>query len=114
LTERFYSGQRDGQVTVRDGIGGAKKRPLEPRFVLLKHEEKGFARPRDGSGSAQIALTLLADALGDEAYAIETHEYFSRRVVALFPERWTISRSRVLAYVNMIELEKRANPTAGA
>jgi hypothetical protein len=114
LTERFYSGQRDGQVTVRDGIGGAKKRPLEPRFVQPKHGEKGFARPGDGSGSTQIALTLLADALGDEASAIATHEYFSRRVVALFPERWTISRSRVLAYVNLIELEKRANPTAGA
>jgi hypothetical protein len=35
-------------------------------------------------------------------------------VVALFPERWTITRSRVLAYVDLIELEKRADPAAGA
>jgi hypothetical protein len=43
----------------------------------------GFAGP--GSGRAEIALTLLADALGDEARAMAMHETFSRRVVALFP-----------------------------
>ncbi len=107
LTERFYSGQQDGQVTVRDGIDGAKKRPLEPRFVLLK-------RGAVGSGQAHIALKLLADALGDEARAIATHEHFSRRVVARFPERWTITRSRVLAYVEMFEFEKRADLAASA
>jgi hypothetical protein len=106
LTERFYSGGRDGQVSVRDGVSGTKKRLLEPHSVSFEHAEV--------SGPAQIALTLLADALGDEAHATETHKYFSRRVVALFPERCTISRSRVLAYVNMIEHEKRANPLAGA
>jgi hypothetical protein len=101
LSERFYLGQRDGQVTVREGNGGAR-RPLPPRYVWLKHGA-------DGSGPAQIALTLLADALGDEARAIETHEYFSRRVVERFPQRWAITRSRVLAYVHMIEHEKRAD-----
>jgi len=109
LTERFYSGQRDGQVTFRDGIGGGKKHPLEPRFVLLKHELQKTTRPNDGS---KLALTLLADALGDEARAIEIHKYFSRRVVALFPERWTITRSRVRSYVDLIEREKLANLAA--
>jgi hypothetical protein len=97
LTERFYSGRPDGQVTVRDGVVGATKRPLEPRSVLFKHREKGFARTGHGGECAQIALAILADALGDEAYAMRTHEYFGRRVVALFPDRWTITRSRVLA-----------------
>jgi hypothetical protein len=106
LTERFYFGQRDGQVTVREGNDGAK-RPLPPRSVLLKHRT-------EGSEHAQIALKLLADALGDEARAIATHEYFSRRVVSHFPERWTITRSRVLAHVNMIEHEKRADLAASA
>jgi hypothetical protein len=94
-------------VPLRDGVGGAKRRPLEPRSILFKHRENGFARTGRGSECAHIALAILADALGDEAYAIKAHEYFGRRVVALFPERWTISRSRVLAYVNMIEHEKR-------
>jgi hypothetical protein len=52
-------------------------------------------------------MALLADALGNEARALETHEVFSRRVVALFPERWTISRSRVLSYLSLIEFERR-------
>lgn len=107
MTERFYSGQGDNQVKVRDGIGGTQKRPLEPSFALLKHGTDGPVRL--GDGRAQMALALLADALGDEARAIKTHEYFSRRVVTLFPARWTITRSRVLAYVDMIEHEKRAN-----
>jgi hypothetical protein len=29
-------------------------------------------------------------------------------VVTLFPERWTITRSRIVAHINMIEAEKRA------
>lgn len=99
-------------MTVRDGIGGAKKRPLEPRAVLFKHGKEKFAQPSDSSGRAQIALTLLADALGDEARAMQAHEYFSRRVVTLFPQRWTITRSRILAYVDMFELENR-KPTYG-
>jgi hypothetical protein len=84
LTERFYSGLRDGRMTVRDGIGRAEKHPLEPRSVLFKRRTEH----RGASRRAPIALTLLADALGDEASAIEAYEYFSRRVVALFPERW--------------------------
>jgi hypothetical protein len=51
-------------VTFRDGIGGAKKHPLEPRFVLFKHELQKMTRPNDGSRRSQLALTLLADALG--------------------------------------------------
>ena len=108
MTERFYAGQQDGRMTVRDGIGRAEKHPLGLRSVLFKRGTQQIATPSDGSGHAQIAFTLLADALGDEARAIEAHEYFIRRVVALFPERWTITRSRIVAYINMMEAEKRA------
>jgi hypothetical protein len=107
LTERFYSGRRGGTVTIRDGIGAANKRPLPPHAVLFKHGEMGLTRIGDGSGRAEIALTLLTDALGNEARALAMHEAFSRRVVALFPERWTISRTRVLSYLSLIEFERR-------
>jgi hypothetical protein len=95
VTERFYSGEGNGRVFVRDGLSGGKKTLPEPRSVLSRYGEKG----RGGAGSNRegIAMALLADALGNEARALETHEVFSRRVVALFPERWTISRSRVLS-----------------
>ena len=113
MTERFYSGQRNGQLTVRDGGGGAPKRVLAIRFDLRQQRTEVIARIRDGADPALIALTLLADALGDDARALETHEYFSRRVVDLFPDRWTITRSRILAYVDLIEHEKRAIAEAG-
>jgi hypothetical protein len=99
-------------VTVRDGIGAASKRPLPPHAVLFKHGEKGSTRIGDGSGSAEIALALLADALGNEARAMAMHETFSRRVVALFPERWTISRTRVISYLSLIEFERRTGTTS--
>jgi hypothetical protein len=111
VTERFYSGQRDGKVMFRDGVGGAPKRPLVPRDVLFRQGERGFMRPSDGTGQSQIALTLLADALGDEARALEIHEQFNRRVVALFPERWTITRTRVLSYLAIIEFEQQMGTT---
>jgi hypothetical protein len=111
VTERFYSGQRDGQVVVRDGVGGGLKRPLVPRDVLFRQGERGFVRPSVGTGQSQIALTLLTDALGDEARALERHEQFSRRVVALFPERWTITRTRILNYLAIIEFEQQSSTT---
>jgi hypothetical protein len=40
------------------------------------------------------------------------HETFSRRVVALFPERWTISRTRVISYLSLIEFERRTGTTS--
>jgi hypothetical protein len=112
VTERFYSGRPDGQVTVRGGVNDATKSPLEPRCVLFKHREKGAARTGHGAECAQIALAILTDALGDDDCAVTAHEHFGRRVVELFPDRWTISRSRVLAYINMIEREKRGDPAA--
>lgn len=99
-------------MTVRDGIPAANTRPLPPHAVLFKHGEKGLTRIGDGSGSAEIALKLLADALGDEARAMAMHEAFSRRVVALFPERWTISQTRVLSYLSLIEFERRTGATS--
>jgi hypothetical protein len=53
-------------VTFRDGIGGAKRHPLEPRFVLLKHELQKTTRPnvlvRRSSGDL-LALLHGPDAL---------------------------------------------------
>ena len=66
-------------------------------------------RPRPLSGekgdsvSAQLSLALLADALHDDARALKLHHRFNRRVVTLLPARWTITRSRILDYADLIE-----------
>jgi len=90
VVERFYSGEPGGQVTVRDDFtitDGKPKRSLD-------HQPD------------QLALALLADALGDDDRALQFHQDFNRRVVSIFPARWTITRSRIIAYVNMIELKQ--------
>ena len=103
MAERFYCGKSPRQVIFREG---SEKKPLDPRFDLHKHSSTGFEWGTGNSGSAQqLALALLADALRNDARALDVHLDFSRRVIPLFPERWTITRSRVLAYVDRIEAE---------
>jgi hypothetical protein len=105
--EVFYSGSLPGQVTIRRGI---EKRPLAARFDLHKHVSMrftagtGFAwgAPAD-AGSSQLSLALLADALGDDARALQLHQRFNRRVVTILPDRWTITRSRIVAHAEVIE-----------
>jgi hypothetical protein len=106
VPERSYSGKRDGQVMVSDSAV-AKKRPLELRSVLFKHRAKGFTRSGDSSGCRGNCSYNTRRCPGDGVRAMETHEYFSRRGVVQFSKGWTISRGRLIAYVGMVEHEKR-------
>ena len=103
MAERFYSGERDGALTVRDQ--GGETRPLHCRFDYRKYMTD---RPGKNPDHTRLALTLLGDALEDEQRAVEAHEYFMKRVVSALPPRFIISKSRVLAYVNIMESEGRA------
>ena len=108
MVERFYCGDAPRQVTIRKG---AERQPLDTRFDLRKHSSNGFGWGEGSAGSAQqLALALLADALRNDARAVSVHQDFSRRVVPLFPKRWTISRSRILAYVDRLEAEHNTTP----
>ena len=111
MAERFYCGEEPGKVTVREG---AENRPLDPRLDLRKHSISfAWGGVDSSAGSAQqLALALLADALRNDARASRIHQDFSSRVVPLFPKRWTITRSRILAYVDRIETEQNSMPAA--
>jgi hypothetical protein len=50
-------------VTVCDG---QKSKPLPLRLDLFNHSPTGFSWGDGGSGPAQLAVALLADALGDD------------------------------------------------
>jgi hypothetical protein len=103
MAERLYSGESLNQVTVREG---SDRRPLDLRRDLSNHSANGFAGIEGGADAAQLALALLADALGNDTRALRLQEDFTRRVVTNFPARWTISRSRIIAHVDMIEIER--------
>jgi hypothetical protein len=97
--ERFYSGKGSGEVTVRErGLS----RVLEPRSGSSGEEPRSFTWGRNETGATQLSFALLADALCDDAEARRWHQNFRRRVIANFPERWTITRSRILAHVHMM------------
>lgn len=100
IVERFYSGEAASVVTVRES---EKKRPLDRRLDLTQQSAVDFSWGNDESGAAQLAVALLADAVSDDVVAMQLHHEFTRRVVNIFPDRWTITRSRILAHVEMIK-----------
>jgi hypothetical protein len=111
MTRKTYIGtpHRDsvsGQslVTVCDG---QKSEPLPLRLDLFNHSPTGFSWGYGGSGPAQLALALLADALADDDRAVRLHQEFKFKVVACWPEgeRWWITTEQIAAVVNLIEQE---------
>jgi hypothetical protein len=92
-------------VTVCDG---QKCQTLPLRLDLFNHSPSGFSWGYGGSGPAQLALALLADALADDDRAIRLHQDFKFKVVAAWPEgeRWWITAERIAAVVKVIEQEK--------
>jgi hypothetical protein len=102
MPEVFYSGDHLSQVTVREG---ERRRPLDPRFDLCEHSPSGVGWTKDDGGPIQLSLALLADALGDDARALRLQHSFCERVATILPDRWTISRTRIVAYANMIDYD---------
>ena len=83
MTRKTYIGipHRDsisGQslVTV---CNGQKSAPLPLRLDLFNHSPTGFSWGYGGSGPAQLALALLADALGHDDLAVRLHQAFKFR-----------------------------------
>lgn len=104
----WYSGRRaggeDDGVTVlvelrkKDGAL-ATRRPLSPRLDLRKHSPTGFEWGYEGSGPAQLALAILADALGD-GLAVAFYQDFKAKVVAgLKHGAWELSAFQVRRFV---------------
>jgi hypothetical protein len=99
-----YHGRRTahgGAVTVTDGAGG---RGLDPRHDLRNHSPDGFEWGYGGSGPAQLALALCADALGDDDRAQAVYQRFKFKVVAaLGGDTWTLTEDQIRATVADIE-----------
>ncbi len=108
--ERFYSGKASGEVTVREG---SLTRILGPRPGPSGEEPRPFTWGRDESGAAQLAFALLADALCDDAEATRLHQNFRHRVIANFPDRWTITRTRILAHVQIMKYRSGRQASTG-
>lgn len=80
-----YVGKRsvEGCEVTKEADGG-RVEPLDPRLDLWNHSPAGFEWSYGGSGPAQLALALLADAVGADL-AVPLHQDFKWRFVGRFP-----------------------------
>ena len=104
LGDKVYAGERKGQgaasevsvVVVEDGV----TRPLPSRLDLWEHSVKlewGYGM----GGPAQLALAILADATGSDAYAERHHHWFKQDVVMrLAWDGWELPESSVWEWIN--------------
>lgn len=97
---KTYTGRRTQngcKITVRED--GRRARPLRPRLDLWNHSPTGFEWGYGGSGPAQTALALLADALGDDALAGRLHQGFKwDRIDSLKEATWQMSEAEIVAW----------------
>ena len=106
-----YNDHRGAVVTVTGDTGIT--RPLEPRYDLANHSPDGFEWGYPGSGPAQLALAMLADAT-DADTAQRHYQQFKWYLAQLKSEEWTITDDWVKAMVFVLEAERRrhASPVA--
>ena len=76
-----------------DGKSEGHFKPLNPRLDLANHSPTGLSWGYGGSGPAQTALAILADATGDDGAAVNLHQAFKWRMIASLPQgvTWCIS-----------------------
>jgi uncharacterized protein DUF6166 len=94
-----YVGKRseNGPTVTRERDNG-RKSLLPLRLDLWNHSPSGFEWGYGGSGPAQLALAILADAIGDEE-AVQHHQRYKFAVIGNLPhDEWTIGREEVLAW----------------
>jgi hypothetical protein len=111
---KHYVGERrpEGcQVEVIDKDMPDGGYPLQPRFDLRKHSPTGFEWGYTGSGPAQLALALLADALGDVERAQRHYQDFKFKVVGRLPhDRWELSQEDIIQKVASMEQVRARSP----
>lgn len=99
---KFYHGYRDDKFRLVVTVSG--KHPLDPRLDLFRHSPDGFEIGFHGKGPAQLALAMLADALGDDGRALSLHRHFCAHYTALVQRQgFEISAARVVAMAEDIE-----------
>lgn len=77
---------------------------LACRYDLLSASPDGFEWGYNGSGPAQLAVSILADAF-DDRIATERYDVFKRDVVATLPEHgWRLTRRELEQIVDAAEV----------
>lgn len=106
--ERVYAGHRnrDGECHVwieqfpaNDPAGVRSHQPLPLHLDVHAHNAEGFAWGCGGSGTDQLALALLVDALGDRELALAHYHEFKAAHLSQWGDIWFISAREIEAFV---------------
>ncbi len=103
---RTYVGERDKRgmchVWVIGEDGDAFGLPL--RLDLRNHSPTGFEWSYLGSGPAQLALALLADATGNDVVATKSYQHFKRAVISVLPRNktWRLTQDDIVQMLKEI------------
>lgn len=97
-------------------VDGDSVRALAPRLDLVNHSPTGFAWGYGGSGPAQLALAILADANGDDELAVRLHQRFKNARVGQLPRgTWRLSAEEVAGWVDeMLTVDARVDKQVAA
>jgi len=88
---KVYKGDRtiDGViVTVND-------EPLPQHLDVKQLSDDGFEWSFEGPASAQLALAILVDHLGDDQKALHLYQPFMEEVVANFSNEWVLTSADI-------------------
>lgn len=100
---RSYRAYREGHAVTVGVFDGISMTPLPLRLDLKHHSPSGFQWGYGGSGPSQLALAICADALGDDAQALNVYQAFKNAHVALQTgDEWEISAEDVRAIVHRL------------
>jgi hypothetical protein len=108
---RLYGGLRRagggaGDVGFEDQDGSRHR--LDPRFDLRTHSLDGFQWGYGGSGPAQLALALVADATGDDWLAQAVYQRFKEEIIApITGDSWVLLAENVAAFARSLQIGER-------
>ena len=98
-TSKVWVEETPVSVAGDTAIGSSSERPLPLHLGIRSHSPTGFEWGYGGSGPAQLALALLADALGDTELAQMHYQDFKRAFVARWGDSWSITASEIWGFV---------------
>lgn len=102
VAECLYSGHKQGVVVRENG----KTRPLNPQIGSDADDEGSFSWGSVSPAGKRLALALLKDALADDKRATELADVFNARVISILPDRWTMTRARIVSYADLMARER--------
>jgi hypothetical protein len=105
--KRYVGERAPGGVTVAVIGADGRSGPLAPRYDLRNHSPDGYNFGYGGSGPAQLALALLADALGDDGRAQRLYQDFKWKVIGrLDGDRFELTDEGIRQTVAELEAER--------